>query len=258
VSDEPLIAVFIDYENLAIGVRDAQKSTVDVSLVLKRLLEKGRTVTKRAYCDWSQYRGAVRELHEHGVVMIDIPRSGVSGKNSADIHMVVDAMDLCYSKDHINVFALLTGDSDFSPLAHKLKECDKRVIGCGVRSSTSQLLVASCDEFMYYDDLVVRAAKPRRPRGRSGPPAERDRKDEALDHLMEIVRSLADDYENVWSSMVKQTLSRVHPGFNLESHGYPSFQALLEDACERGLLELETDRSRGNTRIHIAHAQPSA
>jgi uncharacterized protein (TIGR00288 family) len=143
LSDEPLIAVFIDYENLAIGVRDAQKSTVDVALVLKRMLEKGRIVTKRAYCDWGQYRGAMRDLHEHGVVMVDIPRSGVSGKNSADIHMVVDAMDLCHSKDHITVFALLTGDSDFSPLAHKLKECDKRVIGCGVPSSWSRAATSS-------------------------------------------------------------------------------------------------------------------
>ncbi len=133
MSDEPLIAVFVDYENLALGVRDTKWGEFRIELVLKRLLEKGRIVYKRAYCDWGQYRSAVREFHAHGIEMVDIPRSKMSGKNSADIHMVVDAMDLCYSKQHIDYFALLSGDSDFSPLVSKLKENEKRVIGCGVK-----------------------------------------------------------------------------------------------------------------------------
>ncbi len=134
MADEPLIAVFVDFENLAIGVRDMKKGDFKIDLVLKRLLEKGRIVMKRAYCDWGKYRSAVREFHEHGIEMVDIPHTRMSGKNSADIHMVVDALDLCHSKGHIDIFALLSGDSDFSPLVGKLKENNKRVIGCGVKS----------------------------------------------------------------------------------------------------------------------------
>jgi len=167
--------------------------------------------------------------------------------------MVVDAMDLCFSKEHIGVFALLSGDSDFTPLANKLKELDKRVIGCGVKSSTSHLLVNSCDEFIYYDDLVERAAKPRRTttRGRDkakGP----DKRSETVDQLMELVRSMAEDYENVWASMVKQTMARVHPGFSHQASGYDSFVAILQDAEKRGLIELEFDKSRGNYRIRVS------
>ena len=155
MSDEPLIAVFVDFENLAIGVRHMKSAGAFQSqLILKRLLEKGRIVHKRAYCDWSNYRDAVREFHAQGIELIDIPQSKMSGKNSADIRMVVDAIDLCYSKQHIDVFALISGDSDFSPLVSKLKENNKRVLGCGVKSSTSDLLIANCDEFIYYDDLI--------------------------------------------------------------------------------------------------------
>ncbi len=177
MSDELLIAVFIDFENLALGVREMKSETFQVQLVLKRLLEKGRIVHKRAYCDWSHYRDAVREFHGHGIELIDIPQSRMSGKNSADIRMVVDALDLCYSKDHIDAFALISGDSDFSPLVSKLKENNKRVIGCGVKSSTSDLLIANCDEFIYYDDLV-RAAKQSRPARRKGK-RTKDQKEEA-------------------------------------------------------------------------------
>ncbi|HXC50056.1 MAG TPA: NYN domain-containing protein [Candidatus Limnocylindrales bacterium] len=159
MAEESLIAVFVDFENLAIGSRDMHEGEFRIDLVHKRLLEKGRLVFKRAYCDWNRYRGAVRGFHSQGIEMIDIPSNKLTGKNSADIRMVVDALDLCYSKDHIDVFALLTGDSDFSPLVNKLKENNKRVIGCGVRSSTSELLVSSCDEFIYYDDLVQTADK---------------------------------------------------------------------------------------------------
>ena len=144
MSDEPLIAVFVDFENLAIGAHQSKQGAFRIELVLKRLLEKGRIVFKRSYCDWSNYREYVKEFHANGVEMIDIPQSRMSGKNSADIHMVVDAIDLCYAKQHIDIFALLSGDSDFSPLVSKLKENNKRVIGCGVKSSTSDLLIGGC------------------------------------------------------------------------------------------------------------------
>ena len=255
MSDEPLIAVFIDYENLALRVADMagkKKTDFEFGLVLTRLLEKGRIVYKGAYCDWSRYRSAVRGLHSHGVTMVDIPQSKMSGKNSADIHMVVDAMDLCSAKGHIDVFALLSGDSDFSPLVNKLKESDKRVIGCGVKSSTSPLLVASCDEFLYYDDLARKAAAkpPRRRRGKTADAPTREL-DEAIEQVMEIIRSLARDYENVWASMVKQTLGRVNPGFSFDSHGYKSFTGMLKDLETRKLIELETDRERGNQRVRL-------
>ena len=161
MADEPLIAVFVDFENLAIGASQSKHGAFQIELVLKRLLEKGRIVFKRAYCDWSGYRKEEREFHKHGIEMVAIPQTKMSGKNSADIHMVVDALDLCYAKHHIDIFALLTGDSDFSPLVAKLKENDKRVISCGVKSSTSDLLVAASDEFIYYDDLVRAAGKPK-------------------------------------------------------------------------------------------------
>jgi uncharacterized protein (TIGR00288 family) len=170
MSEEPLIAVFVDFENLALGVRDMKWGAFKVDLILKRLLEKGRIAFKRAYCDWNQYQSDSREFHTHAIEMVDIPRSKMSGKNSADIHMVVDAMDLCYSKTHIDIFALLTGDSDFSPLVSKLKENNKRVIGCGVKQSTSNLLIGNCDEFIYYDDLVRASEKGGSKRGRDRKP----------------------------------------------------------------------------------------
>ena len=255
MSEEQLIAVFVDYENLAIGVRDMKKGEFRIDLVLKRLLEKGRIVYKRAYCDWSNYRKAVREFHRHGIEMIDIPQTRMSGKNSADIHMVVDALDLCYAKGHIDMFALLSGDSDFTPLVSKLKENDKRVIGCGVKSSTSDLLLGSCDEFIYYDDLIRAAPAPQKSRRGETPDSERKR--EAIRQLLEIVHSLERDYDNVWGSMVKQTIRRVHPGFNEEYYGYPSFSALLESAQEAGQLELEYDPDRGNYKVRLRRAAGS-
>ncbi len=186
MSEEPRIAVFIDFENLAIGVRDSKFGRFEIELVLKRLLEKGRIVYKRAYCDWGRYKDAVREFHMNGIELVDIPQSKMSGKNSADIRMVVDALDLCYAKQHIDAFALLSGDSDFSPLASKLKENDKRVIGCGVKNSTSDLLIASCDEFIYYDDLARAAAKPiAKPKKRkSADGSGSDKRDEARERIV--------------------------------------------------------------------------
>jgi len=248
MSDEPRIAVFVDYENLAIGVRRMRKGKFQIDLVLRRLLEKGRIVYKRAYCDWSNYRDAVREFHSQGVELVDIPQSKASGKNSADIHMVVDALDLCYQKGHIDMFALLSGDSDFSPLVAKLKENDKRVIGCGVKSSTSDLLIGSCDEFLYYDDLireVASVAKPRVKRGAKVEPAEQ-RLEDAAAKITEIARSLERDYDTVWGSMVKQAIRRVYPGFNEVYYGADSFAELLENLQKAGHIDLEFDEARGN------------
>ena len=250
MSDEPLIAVFVDFENLALGVREMKSEAFQIQLVLKRLLEKGRIVYKRAYCDWSYYREAVREFHGHGIELVDIPQSKISGKNSADIHMVVDALDLCYAKHHIDIFALLSGDSDFSPLVSKLKENDKRVIGCGVKSSTSNLLIAACDEFLYYDDLI-REAQKSRPAVKKGPKKESDKKQEAIDRLLKIVQSLELDYDPLWGSMVKQAIRRVHPDFNEGYYGYRNFSDLLEEAQAAGLLHLEHDEARGNYKVRL-------
>lgn len=287
MSEEPLIAVFVDYENLALGARDSKWRHLDIDLILKRLLEKGRLVYKRAYCDWSQYRSDVRDFHARGIELIDIPRSKMSGKNSADIRMVVDALDLCYSKEHIEIFALLTGDSDFSPLVSKLKENHKRVIGCGVKNSTSNLLMASCDEFLYYDDLAKAAdakagkraekqaskkpaaakkkAAKSKPAGKSGDSKEPlslaeaeaaadgtggDESD-AIDLMLEIVENLQQDYDVVWGSMIKQAIRRIHPDFSEANAGYRNFADLLKDAEKEGCVRLEYDEKRGNYRVDL-------
>lgn len=247
MSDVPLIAVFVDFENLAIGVRDMKSGKFQIQLVLKRLLEKGRIVHKRAYSDWSGYQDDVREFHTQGIELIDIPQSKMSGKNSADIRMVVDALDLCYSKNHIDVFALISGDSDFSPLVSKLKENNKHVIGCGVKSSTSDLLIANCDEFIYYDDLIRAASKKRRPR-RKGKGKD-DKKQEATNRLVEVLESLEQDYDPVWGSMLKQAIRRVYPGFNESYYGFGTFNELLKDIASNGDIDIEYDESRGNYKI---------
>jgi uncharacterized protein (TIGR00288 family) len=269
-NDEPRIAVFVDFENLAIGARDMRgQESFRIEVVLRRLLEKGRIVFKRAYCDWTRYRDATKELHQQGVELIDVPHTGMSGKNSADIHMVVDALELCHAKQHIDVFALLTGDSDFSPLVAKLKENDKRVVGVGVKSSSSKLLIQSCDEFIYYEDLVrAKAAVPKpaaRPAaatassaGTKEPKADKadgDKKTEAMEWLVETVGALAEDYEAPWGSMVKQTLKRVHPGFNETYYGFRDFAELLESAEDAGIVELDWDDKRGNYQVRLAKAK---
>lgn len=268
MADESLIAVFVDYENLALGVGGDRQAKFDMQLVLNRLLEKGRIVFKRAYCDWSNYRSATRELHMNGIELVDIPQTRTSGKNSADIHMVVDAVDLSYAKEHIDTFALVTGDSDFSPLAAKLKENDKRVIGCGVRESTSDLLIRNCDEFIYYESLVDASRKARSARqsaskkkpaqkakssrGKKQAPTADDRHEQALDKLMQVVASLEDDYDPLWGSLVKQTLRRVDPGFRERSYGFQTFADLLEEAQSAGLITLQYDDDRGNYKVAIA------
>jgi uncharacterized protein (TIGR00288 family) len=248
MSEEPRIAVFVDFENLAIGVRDMKAGKFQIQLVLKRLLEKGRLVYKRAYCDWRHYEDAVREFHAQGVELIDIPQSKMSGKNSADIRMVVDALDLCYSKHHIDTFALLSGDSDFSPLVSKLKENNRRVIGCGVKSSTSDLLIANCDEFIYYDDLVRTAKKTPKAKDKT---QEDDKKQEAVDRVLEVVHSVEQDYDPLWGSTLKQAIRRVYPGFNEGYYGYGSFSDLLEAIKAKKLIDLEYDDSRGNYKVRL-------
>jgi uncharacterized protein (TIGR00288 family) len=256
-------AVFVDFENLALGVEQDKKGRFEIELVLKRLLERGRIVLKRAYCDWPRFKDFMHEFHRHGFEMIDIPSSKVSGKNSADIRMVVDAIDLCYSKSHIDTFTLVTGDSDFSPLVSKLKENDKRVIGCGVRSSTSDLLANNCDEFIFYDDLIrvqKRTQTRRRPRkettdsaGTTDNADTDKRKQEAFDRLLATVTSLETDYDPVWGSLVKTTLKRVYPGFNESYYGYTTFAELLQDAAKDGVITLELDPQRGNYRVRSVH-----
>ena len=246
MSEEPLIAVFVDFENLAIGVREMKAGKFQIQVILKRLLEKGRIVYKRAYCDWRNYEDSMREFHAQGVEMIDIPQSKMSGKNSADIHMVVDALDLCYSKQHIDTFALLSGDSDFSPLVSKLKENDRRVIGCGVKSSTSDLLIANCDEFIYYDDLIRKAKTPRVPKKDK---TDADKKQEAVERVLEVIHSVEQDYDPLWGSTLKQAIRRVFPGFNEGYYGYGSFSDLLEDIKAKGLIDLEYDEGRGNYKV---------
>ena len=273
--NESSIAVFIDFENLALGVRDLSGvKTFEIELVLKRLLEKGRVVYKRAYSDWTNYHGEMQAFHAQGIELVDIPQSKMSGKNSADIRKVVDALDLCHTRQNIDLFALVSGDSDFSPLVAKLKETDKRVIGCGIKSSTSQLLVANCDEFIYYDDLVKAAAqtyptaakrKVARTSGkRTAEPAGRkkakrggkrqetvDEKTAALLKVVEIIRSLHADYDPLWGSLVKQTVRRVHPGFQEGHYDFRTFSELLEALAELGYIELKYDQSRGNHQVSL-------
>ncbi|MDJ0928170.1 MAG: NYN domain-containing protein [Gammaproteobacteria bacterium] len=250
MNDEPKIAVFVDFENLALGVKDLKGAKFRIELIIKRLLEKGRLVYKRAYCDWSQYQEFVREFHQLGIELVDIPRSRASGKNSADIRMVVDAIDLCYAKTHIDVFALLTGDSDFSPLVSKLKENDKRVLGCGVRNSTSNILAASCDEFVYYDDLIEVSRK--RSTRKTKKKTRTSKKQQGVDRIVEMVESLQSDYDSVWGSMVKQAVKRVYPDFSEAYHGFGSFSAMLEEAEKQGLLKLDFDEGRGNYKVATA------
>jgi uncharacterized protein (TIGR00288 family) len=248
---ELITAVFCDFENLALGVEQDKKGRFEIELVLKRLLERGRIVFKRAYCDWSRFQNFMREFHMNGFEMVDIPRSNVSGKNSADIRMVVDAIDLCYSKSHIDTFVLLTGDSDFSPLVSKLKENNKRVLGCGVRSSTSDLLAGNCDEFIFYDDLIrVSERQQQRPKPKK---AQEPKQTEAFDRLLATVTSLEKDYTTVWGSLVKQTVKRVYPGFDESYYGYRNFSDLLEHAAKEGLITLELDEQRGNYRVSSVH-----
>ncbi len=249
-SDTRSLAVFCDFENIALGVREAKYAQFDMEKVLERLLAKGSIVVKKAYCDWDRYKEFKAAMHAASFELIEIPHVRQSGKNSADIRMVVDALDLCYTKGHVDTFVVVSGDSDFSPLVSKLRENAKLVIGVGVKNSSSDLLVNNCDEFIYYDDLVRadeqkrRAAKKRK---ESAPPAH-DKKQEAFDLLLGTLEALIAERgadEKIWGSMVKQALKRRNPGFNETYYGYRAFSDLLEEAGEKGLIRLEPDEKSG-------------
>jgi uncharacterized protein (TIGR00288 family) len=266
------LALFCDFENIALGVRDARYAQFDITRVLERLLLKGSIVVKKAYCDWERYKEFKAGMHHAGFELIEIPHVKQSGKNSADIRMVVDALDLCYTKPHVDTFVVISGDSDFSPLVSKLRENNKGVIGVGVKNSTSDLLIANCDEFIYYDDLVREQMKSRRtPRKRASAQAaaaaqpahaasdskeeskDEDKKQEAFDLVMATIDALLAERgaeDKIWGSMVKQTLKRRSPGFNESYYGFRSFNTLLEEAAKRRLIGLERDDKSGGYVIH--------
>ncbi len=264
------LALFCDFENVALGVQDARYPKFDMALVLERLLLKGNIVVKKAYCDWERYKSFKPVMHDTAFELIEIPHTRQSGKNSADIRMVVDALDLCYTKDHIDTFVIISGDSDFSPLVSKLRENAKLVIAVGVKNSTSDLLMNNCDEFIYYDDLVkedaASASRRRKPKAKqkaapkkaktSGSKAaadggkendrEVDRTDEALDLVLDIAEALISERgDRVFGSMVKQTLKRRRPGFSESYYGFKSFGELLETAADLGLADIEMDERSG-------------
>ena len=270
-ADTNNMALFCDFENVALGVREAKYSDFDIKKVLERLLLKGDIVVKKAYCDWKRYREFKKPMHEAAFELIEIPHVRMSGKNSADIRMVVDALDLCYTKSHVDTFVIISGDSDFSPLVSKLRENNKVVIGVGVKQSSSDLLISNCDEFIYYDDLAREKAKKqqsqkkRASRSATAKTANADSSDkdggekdtggkkaEALDLVMETVEALFTERgaeEKIWGSMVKQALKRRQPGFNETYYGFRSFSKLLDEAHARKLLELEPDEKSGGVII---------
>jgi uncharacterized LabA/DUF88 family protein len=269
------MALFCDFENVALGVQDAKYDRFDIGKVLERLLLKGSIVVKKAYCDWDRYKAFKPAMHEASFELIEIPHLRQSGKNSADIRMVVDALDLCYTKSHVENFVIISGDSDFSPLVSKLRENNKIVIGVGVKNSTSDLLIANCDEFIFYDDLVREKKKktPRRPAAKPSsdaepkaaaaadkdgkPPARKtdeERRQEALDLIVGTVEALVAERggdEKIWGSMVKQALKRRKPGFNESYYGFRSFNGMLEAAAQAGSLKLERDEKSGGYIVRL-------
>jgi uncharacterized protein (TIGR00288 family) len=261
------MALFCDFENIALGVRDAKYAQFDIRKVLERLLLKGSIVVKKAYCDWERYKDFKAPMHEAAFELIEIPHVRQSGKNSADIRMVVDALDLCYTKSHVDTFVIISDDSDFSPLVSKLRENNKYVIGLGVKAATSDLLAANCDEFIFYDDLVreqeakkKRAASKPATKTASGaakkaaPKSEDERHQEALDFMVETIEALVAERggeEKLWGSMVKQTMKRRKPGFNESFYGYRSFKELVEDAHKRKLLVAVRDEKTGQYTLRL-------
>ena len=264
------LAVFCDFENIALGVRDT-RAQFDIRKVLERLLLKGSIVVKKAYCDWERYKEFKVPMHEAAFELIEIPHVRQSGKNSADIRMVVDALDLCYTKSHVDTFVIVSGDSDFSPLVSKLRENNKIVIGVGVKNSSSDLLISNCDEFIFYDNLVrekqpqkkVPRKSPRTGSRAAAPVAKEEKEAEertqaALNLVLETLEALAEERgsgEKIWGSMVKQTLKRRRPGFNESYYGFRSFNRLLEEAASRGLMDLEPDEKSGGYIIRRFHQE---
>jgi len=240
--DEQRLALFIDFENIAIGVRDAHYRKFDINLVLERLLEKGKVLVKKAYADWSRYSDYKRAFHEAAIELIEVPQKSVGGKNSADIRLVVDAMDMSFQKEHIDCFVVCSGDSDFSPLVSKLKENNKYVIGLGVKNSTSDLLIENCDEFIFYEDLV-RGQTRQMPAMGSLP----EKIQEAFQLLVDAVLALQrENKEVLWGSMVKETMKRKKPSFNETYYGFRTFSHLLEEAQRKGIVTLRRDAKSGS------------
>jgi uncharacterized protein (TIGR00288 family) len=269
------MALFCDFENIALGVRDANYDKFDIAKVIERLLLKGNIVVKKAYCDWERYKDFKSAMHEASFELIEIPHVRMSGKNSADIRMVVDALDLCYTKAHMDTFVIISGDSDFSPLVSKLRENNKIVIGVGVENSTSELLMANCDEFIYYDDLVRRkparkkkvaketsrkaakgsSVKTKKPAAAKKPPVDK-KKQQAWDLTVETYEALVEERGEggkIWGSMIKQTMKRRKPGFSESSYGFRSFNQLLEEAEAQGILDLEREEKSGGFIIRGCH-----
>ena len=252
--DEQRLALFIDFENIAIGVRDAHYRKFDINLVLERLLEKGKLLVKRAYADWSRYADYKRSFHEAAVELIEVPQKSVGGKNSADIRLVVDAMDMSFQKEHITCFVVASGDSDFSPLVSKLKENDKYVIGLGVKNSTSDLLMENCDEFIFYEDLVRGQQQPSLPQIAGVP----EKLQEAFGLLVDSVLALQRENKDIlWGSMVKETMKRKKPSFNETYYGFRTFSHLLEDAQRRGVVALRRDQKSGSYIVEDLEAAAS-
>ncbi len=236
------IAVYIDLENVAIGVREAKLGKFEIGLVFRRLLDKGNLVVRRAYANWESFGEYRRPLHEAGVELFELPGSKLSGKNSADIRLVVDALELAHTKHHIDAFALVTGDSDFHPLVAKLRENAKYTIGIGVKKSTSKLLIDACDEFVFYDDLVVSVSTKRSVLSKT---RLSKRKQQAFELLIEAAEALQRENKALHSSLVKDTMKRKQPQFNEEYYGYRSFNRLLEDAAEQKIIEIRRDDRSG-------------
>lgn len=249
------MAVFLDLENIALGAKRSSYARFDIKLVLERLLLRGHIVVKKAYCDFDRYKEFKRDLHQAAFELIEIPHVSQSGKNSADIRMVVDALDLCYTKQHLDTFVILSGDSDFSPLVSKLRENAKTVVGMGVKNSSSDLFINNCDEFIYYDDLVretqkkpPRAERASRPQAsvpveaHAGPTLQ-----QALDQLADTLQALVEERgdDTIWASMIKPALKRRNPGFNERAHGFRSFNDLLKAAEKEGILQLEKHEKLG-------------
>ena len=267
------MAMFCDFENVALGVRDAKYDKFDIKPVLERLLLKGSIVVKKAYCDWDRYKPFKATMHEANFELIEIPHVRQSGKNSADIRMVVDALDLCYTKSHVNTFVIISGDSDFSPLVSKLRENAKYVIGVGVKQSTSDLLIANCDEFIFYDDLVresQRAVTRRDPKAaqtmpRLSPEEMEGRKSQAVELAVSTFEALAierGESGKIWASMLKEAMKRRKPDFNESHFGFRSFGNLLEEAQSRGLLEVGRDEKSGafvsRSSIHTGRSETAS
>jgi len=266
------MAVFLDLENIALGAQDAKFPPFEIKLVFEKLLLRGHIVVKKAYCDFARYKDFKKGLHEAAFELIEIPHTRQSGKNSADIRMVVDALDLCYTKQHLDTFIIISGDSDFSPLVSKLRENAKTVIGVGVKNSTSDLFINNCDEFLYYDDLVRRTEQRRKPatpkplvggslpaattagsapKGSAGPTRE-----QAIEQLMATLEALEEERGDdiVWGSMLKPALKRRNPGFSERAHGFSSFNDLLKTAEKQGLLKLEIEGKSQNPAVRSVKA----